>query len=268
MNTLLGTVSCFASPRHGLMPTLRWYLYYLGAMKIWSVDRIVCVNDGRDNLPQGFPFHILPTDHLDLEKPHPLQSGVINLLAHSQRLGRKSQICYPGVWRSLRSMIAMARQHKFKRLLYIEWDFFVLSSAMMREIADTQQGAAVYWSPHYNFPEVGLQIICEEHYDKFLAAIDRIDIHNVTDENQIMERALPITEARRHFQGDRYPEFYPYTIPPTAHYAASVGMDYAFIPATLTLHKWSNELPELPKETSGVLYQSSVPYGQKTASNC
>jgi hypothetical protein len=135
-----------------------------------------------------------------------LSEDQLNLIHWSSSLPRKSQYACPGYYRSVSTLTELAFQQNFDKIVYIEWDFWVLSAEMMREIARVDHGLITYWSPRYLFPDCNI-IVCARDQMKVLKEFsDRLGAKEDMTAETIAEVTFPWTEVRKHRVGDRYPE--------------------------------------------------------------
>lgn len=121
-------------------------------------------------------------------------------------------------WRSLYFMRSLLREFEYKKLVFIESDFLVISPEMWEWI-DGIGGWATVWSGIYGFPESAFQVItpCKEFID--FTAGDFKEHHG-----RIMEHVLPFTCVERGLVGDRYAEIGA-QVPADADYIAQATLD-------------------------------------------
>lgn len=136
----------------------------------------------------------------------------INLHPH---LGRPSHLNYPGWWRSFAHSVKIARANGCRRIWHVESDFFLASHRMVERMNSLVQGWSAFWCRKHNFPETGVQVICENVFD-VLQVYER---RRLQMEGRHAEGVLPFNNIFRDMVGDRYGED---GIPPDA----INGLDY------------------------------------------
>jgi hypothetical protein len=126
----------------------------------------------------------------------------VKLFHFPNNLGRQSLVSYPGWWRSFLFSLVIAKKINAKKIIHIESDAFILSDRMFKLINEIKSGWHSAWLTTYQFPETGIQIICEDQFD----AMEKFNNH--PQKNIIMaENLLPFTTVHKDLIGDRYNEF-------------------------------------------------------------
>ncbi len=183
-----------------------------------GADQILIVDDGSPMLP-GWADTRLSSgagtgDAENLGRP-----GGVMLHHFSDRLGRSSNLDFPG-WYSFFAFGAIyGAAHGFDRVMHIESDAFLISDRSKSFFRDFADGWAALWCGKYNFPESALQVaagagvasmrdFASLPYEEKLAGRDH-------------EQVLPLTHVERGFAGDRWGENAE-AIPPDADYVAQV----------------------------------------------
>ena len=136
-------------------------------------------------------------------------------------------------------MADIAVRQGFDKLVYIEWDFWVLSTEMMREISQITSGLIAYWVPFYVFPESNI-IVCGRDQMKALKVYsDRLGAKEDMTADTIAELTFPWTEVRKHRVGDRYPE-YTDRLPMDVQYCAQLPNTHAVYNRGLVRLAWDS----------------------------
>lgn len=141
-------------------------------------------------------------------KPIPvLSEDQLNLVFWPNSLPRRGRFDCPGYYRSLNTMARIALEQNFDKLIYVEWDCWVLSTEMMREIARIDHGLIAYWSPSYLFPECNLIVAGKDQFSALKLVSERFRSKEVAVFEDVPEKAILWTEVRKHRVGDRYPDW-------------------------------------------------------------
>ncbi len=195
--TILASLTCFESGYHGTTGFNRWLDYYGPLMPRLGCDALWLANDG------GW----VPPDHA-LQQALLQAYAPMHLSALTPHLGRPSVHCLSGWWRSYLHLLKMAKQHRVRALLLIEWDFFVLSERLIDHIArnlQTCRNATSLWTERYSMPEASLHWmpgdVAIDLYDRLcLARLSEPGLSNTT------EYAIDWLPEKQ-WVGDRYPEW-------------------------------------------------------------
>jgi len=200
------TLFCCGTATHtgqGQSGLWRWWYYYRPLKEVFGATHYAVNNDGNTNLPNEtfVKMH-------EGEKPiNALSEDQLNFVYWSSSLPRKDQYNCPGYYRSVSTLIDIAIQQDFDKFIFIEWDFWVLGSEMVREISQIKQGLIAYWVPHYIFPECCIIVGGRDRMKAAKEAADRMGSTESITAKTIAEVSFPWTEVRKHRIGDRYPEF-------------------------------------------------------------
>jgi hypothetical protein len=128
-------------------------------------------------------------------------------------------------------MAKAAKDQGFDKLIYAEWDFWIISEDMLREIASIDHGLVGYWVPRHMFVESNLLVCCSDQFDVLAEVAQSIGAKKDCKAEDIAEFSFPWTEVRKNRTGDRYPEFAK-EIP--------IGADYcAQLPLSQVIHRKS-----------------------------
>jgi hypothetical protein len=122
-----------------------------------------------------------------------------NLAPH---LGRPSHLDYPGWWRSFGHAATIARDLGCRRIWHVESDFYLASRRMVNKMNEIEKGWITFWCPRHAFPETGIQVIAEEHFDQLALVGERCQKFS----GRHAEHVLPITTIICDMVGDRYGE--------------------------------------------------------------
>jgi len=194
-----GTATQTSQGQSGLW---RWWYYYRPLKDLFGATHYAVNNDGNVNLPNERFVKL----HDGTKPIDTLNEDQLNVIHWPTSLPRKSQYACPGYYRSVSTLADIAVRQNFDKLVYIEWDFWVLSTEMMREIARVEHGLIAYWVPFYVFPECNI-IVCGKDQMKCLKVYsDRLGAKEDMTAETIAEVTFPWTEVRKHRIGDRYPE--------------------------------------------------------------
>lgn len=143
--------------------------------------------------------------------------GCNNMIFHrfQERLGRKSEINFPGWWRSFLFSVELAKREGCNKIIHIESDAFLLSNRIMIYIEAIKSGWTSFWCRRWQMPESAIQVICEDNFEKMLEIAE----NNLDGEFFLKsaESLLPFTDTIKFFNGDRYGEYIDY-IPDNADY--------------------------------------------------
>lgn len=136
-------------------------------------------------------------------------------------LGRSGNLEHPGCWRSMFSMINFAE--KAKKLVWMEWDFYVCTQKMLDWICELHDGWSTVFCKHFDFPECSLQVVCIDQFERLRWFGERWNCIPHTDE---IEKHIPFTRINRKLKGDRYTDFG--VVPdPDADFIAQCPLDVA-----------------------------------------
>jgi hypothetical protein len=226
VRTAIVSTVCVESPGHGVSSIIRSLEWHKGFFKQWEVDAIMLFNNGDQNPPPEKIFSVHPMAGAFPE----LDRNKVHLFTHTPRIHRKSVLCYPGIWRSLQSMIRAVMHYGFERFIYLEWDFRILSPDMADEIANTRKGVVSYWNECHEQPETACHICCAENFNDYKLGISGTHDHEPSSKVDRMEFAIPWTEVRKHRKGDRYGEWtIPVSIPDNTDFIAQMFMDQQLV---------------------------------------
>lgn len=217
------TLFCCGTATHtsqGQAGLWRWWYYYRPLASLFKATHFAVNNDGEVNIPNETFVHKIngPTGIVSF------RSEQLNFIHWPTSLPRVDQYTCPGYYRSLYTLTKAAREQDFDKLIFVDWDFWVLSQDMMTEVAAIDHGLVAYWVPRYLFAESNL-IICGK--DQFTVLEDAARINANTPKltvDTIAENGFPWTEVRKHRVGDRYPEF-TMDLPKNADYCAQLPLD-------------------------------------------
>jgi hypothetical protein len=208
----------------------KWLAFHLSVPL--AVEKLFLIDDGSPYTPAD-PL-LLWTEKL----PNDLPSQPAIGFRFPRRLGRAHIGNYPGWWRSFFFSIEIADRYGFPKIVHVESDSFVLSTALTDWINSLRTGWNVLWCPFYQVPETCIQIICEDRFP----ALRELAARDYTSEfaGQYAENFLPFTRVERNFSGNRYNEFRS-TIPSFADYAAQCSVE-----TPVTFRRKMVEIPTAP----------------------
>ena len=156
---------------------------------------------------------------IDIGQPFPVPPLRPLMVRFGSRLGRSAVDRYPGWWRSFLFSVLVARNYRCSKIVHIESDAYVLSRRMIDFINSRKSGWTAFWCPRWNFPETGIQVVCEDQFDRMRGMWDAGWERHV---GQYAERVLPFTDIVKDPHGNRYGEFRT-KIPGFADFAMQVG---------------------------------------------
>lgn len=175
----------------------RWLNYYQNG-PINALKKIM-IDDGSPFLPSS---DIIKTVSVDTSVA--LNQEKCLIIRFDNNLGRHSTADYPGWWRSFLHAVDIANELGVDKIIHIESDAYILTPRLANYINDIQSGWHVLWSPHYQFPETAIQVICRDQF----GSLEQIKKdHPNFSFPDIAEKVLPFTEINREFKGDRYSDF-------------------------------------------------------------
>lgn len=201
MKTLFccGTATQTGQGQSGLW---RWWFYYRPFKEQFGATHFAVNNDGNVNLPTETFVKL----HDGTKPIDPLSEDQLNLIHWPNSLPRQSQYACPGYYRSVSTLTRVAMEQGFDKLVYVEWDFWVLAEEMMREIACVDHGLIAYWVPFYVFPECNIIVCAKDQFKALKDKSDQLGAKTDMTAETIAEITFPWTEVRKHRVGDRYPE--------------------------------------------------------------
>lgn len=198
MKAFLFCTSCInVSPEHQFRRYDLWLKYHLSIMEDLNAEKIFIINDGLVDATTLFPIF---RNNL----PDRLNSKV-NFIEFENQLGRRSTADFPGWWRSFLFSIQIAKKYGYQKIIHIESDFFVISARLKSYISNLNNGWASMYSDYYEFPETGIQIICEDAFQKLESTAENVSKLNCQVPGYI-EEFMPFTDVEKHFLGDRLGE--------------------------------------------------------------
>lgn len=175
----------------------RWLDYY-ETVPINAIKKIM-IDDGSPFLP---PPEIIQT--ISVNDAVSLRQDKNLIIRFDDNLGRQSMLGYPGWWRSFLHAVQIAKDLGVEKIIHIESDAYILTPRLTDFINDIQSGWHVLWTPHYQFPETAIQVICKDQF----GALEQLKQSNPSFAfSDIAEKVLPFTSINREFKGDRYSEF-------------------------------------------------------------
>jgi hypothetical protein len=180
----------------------KWIEYYSKIKKDLGVEYILVIDDGSPGLALAVEDET-NVIYIDRGLPDRL-SKKINILAFRNHLGQpsKNYIDYPGWWRSFTFSIKIADKYKFKKIVHIESDFYVISQRLRDFLKKLKIGWTVLYSSFYHFPETAIQIICQDCFALLMEVCAKAESSNYRFD-QVAEEILPFTSVIKDSKGDR-----------------------------------------------------------------
>lgn len=195
MKTLLFCTSYASS--HGTWEKRyrKWINYYLNSKLVF--DQMLVIDDGSPVMPSWPDFEILNENSIASFSPRAL-------FHFSNNLGRPGPLNYPGWFRSYSFAAQYAKKNGFKRVVHIESDAYLTSQKAFEFVNNRKTGWHALWSPRYNFPESGIQVICEDQIDSF-EKVSKVSYAD-TYAGNVLDAMLPYTSICKELNGDRFGE--------------------------------------------------------------
>ncbi len=188
------------NPPHGWNVRYKRWLDALLQSKL-KFDQILIIDDGSPTLPDWPGVHVLT----DLPRSQPAVPVV--LFHFDTNLGRNGVYEYPGWYRSFAFAAMYADRYHFDKLIHIESDAFLVSDRIQNYFNAVADGWIALWSPRYDYPETGVQIIAGSAVEAFKAFC----AHPYSEfSGRPIEPVMPFTKVERQFVGDRYGEYLSY----------------------------------------------------------
>lgn len=222
------------------------YRIWLEAIKHSSLqfDQILIVDDGSTRLPNWEGVRILrENDDLQCDDP-------VVFFHFDQRLGRKAVSDFPGWVRSFFFASRFAEANACTRIVHIEADAFLITARAVEMVNSINDGWVSLWSPKFQRPESGVQVIAGRALQTFRDWAER-PIGSFS--GKIIEKTLPFTHVEKTLIGDHYGENFFNWVPSEADWCSQARpsrlgsyAEYFWWMPWLT-----SELPELRREVAG-----------------
>lgn len=210
----------------GIDPFYTWdrrYRIWLHAIATSSLhyDQILVVDDGSAELPD-WPDAQIVCEGSDYRT----DAGIV-LYHFEKNLGRYSASDFPGWVRSFFFAARYARDNGFQRVIHIESDAFIISTALQAYVNSVSEGWLALWSRRHIRPESAIQVIAGRALQTFFYFGD---IHYEVFKDVVVEQTLPFTHVARQFAGDRYGEYSNF-VPRIADWCAQARPDLSTWPS-------------------------------------
>ena len=185
------------SETHDMSRYNRWIRFYEPLLERFNAEHLQLIDDSGSayDADIAYPDNFLPDVHP--ESPH--------IYRFDKKLGRTSQVQFPGWWRSYLFSIEFARKYGYQKIIHIESDFFIFSDRLIDFIAQLDSGWTSLYSIFYDHPETAIQVICEDQFSNF----DDFKKQIVSEDYMIesfAETIIPFTNIETRFNGDRFGE--------------------------------------------------------------
>ncbi len=141
---------------------------------------------------------------IDALAPLPVAPARPLMVRFANRLARSAVDNFPGWWRSFLFSVLVAQNYRCRKIVHVESDAYVLTRRMLDFINSRTMGWTAFWCPRWNFPESGIQVICEDRFEQMRGMWDAGWERHA---GQYAERLLPFTDIVRDPHGNRYGEF-------------------------------------------------------------
>ena len=120
-----------------------------------------------------------------------------------------------GWFRSFLQSLNIAKKFKFKKIIHVESDAYLISQNICDFMDDLDSGWLSMWCPRYQFVETTIQVICEDNFEK-LEKLSDLGLDKL--EGNMAENILPIEKVCQAFVGDRYGEGTKLQVPDIDYY--------------------------------------------------
>jgi hypothetical protein len=215
-STLVFCTSYIESEQHWNSRYERWLRHHA---KVFPESHLFLIDDASPYLPQDPDISVATSlDHITLGRR-------ATIFRFEKQLGRISMHNFPGWFRSFVFSLAVAERLGFKKIIHIESDAFILSSAALNHVTKLSSGWTVFWCPRWGFPESAFQVICENAFPVLRLVGSRSFEKYYA--NKIVEFSLPFSRIDKALLGDRYSE-YRTDVPNFADFAGQVTPEVTF----------------------------------------
>ncbi len=129
----------------GLARWRKWIDYYTDRKLQFGADRFALIDDGSPLENLSLPVTIVSADR---PLPEELPSGVL-LFRFEAHLGRHSMYRFPGWWRSFTFASELQRAYRFRKLIHVESDAYVISPRLAAHLKALDQGWTAFLQAQY-----------------------------------------------------------------------------------------------------------------------
>ncbi len=196
---------CWLGDEHRVKRNLAYLEYYRKLKTELGYDKIIFLDNASpmENL-EKLGGTVVSTDGKVIMHDNP--GSDLLILRFDEHLARTGIWQYPYCWRALEFVKTLIPRYELDKILFIDTDFYVLSSKLAEYIKNLDSGWVSFRCPKYGFPEAALHILCKDAFEH----LNNFPIPSPTHYNdQGMEWLLPFTlvhEAGKPFKGGRYGE--------------------------------------------------------------
>lgn len=185
--------------------------YYLTECLDLKFDHLYIIDNGSD------PREINKVDALVTGEP-------VSFIRYMEHYDRPSHLDYKYLWRAVYTFKDIFKEG-YDKIIYMDSDFYALSSKMVNHINDIDSGWHTFWCKKHGFPETGCYVLTRdcENYKNFvnMSYVDFIQSNN----NNVMEQRLPVTSIEKSFIGDRWSEYGKSEIPEKSDFSAQTVIE-------------------------------------------
>lgn len=183
--------------------------YYLTQCKDLKFSEIIVIDNA--------------SDEKEIQKIEALMIGEpVRFIRNSEHFDRPSHLSYKYLWRAVYTLKDILKT--YDKIIYIDSDFYILSSKMTNYINNLNSGWTTFWCTKHGFPETGCHILVNgtKQYENFVnKSWDQFVQDN---NNMVMETRLPVTNVEKNMIGNRWSE-YPKDIPEEADFSAQTLLE-------------------------------------------
>lgn len=192
MSTLLFCTSYATDPTEWRLRYRRWTDRVRNSGLRYK--KIALIDDGSPLLPDWVKV-------TEVGRRSPIFAADVELHHFRDNLGRRTNLDFPGWYRSFAYSVEIAKRINATKIIHIESDAALISKEMVDWANTFHDGWAAPYSAMFGFPEMAIQVIAgsalQGYYDLFSRPYDWL-------RDRIHETALPYTHVIRPLVGDRY----------------------------------------------------------------
>jgi hypothetical protein len=183
--------------------------YYLTELRGLNFSHFYIIDNGSD------PQEIRKIQSLVIGEP-------VSFIRYTEHFDRPSHLDYKYLWRSVYTMKDILKN--YDKVIYIDSDFYILSSKMVDYINKLDSGFTTFFCPKHGFPETGSYVLTKDckNYSNFVNK--PWDQFVQDNNNHVMETRLPVTHIEKNLTGNRYSE-YPMDIPDDADFSGQTLLE-------------------------------------------
>lgn len=183
--------------------------YYLTQCKDLKFSEIIVIDNA--------------SDEKEIQKIEALTIGEpVRFIRNSEHFDRPSHLSYKYLWRAVYTLKDILKQ--YDKIIYIDSDFYILSSKMTDYINNLNSDWTTFWCPKHGFCETGCHVLVKgtKAFDNFVNKSWEVFVQD--NNGKVMETRLSVTNINKDIIGDRYSE-YPKAIPDYADFSAQTLLE-------------------------------------------